>query len=80
MKRTELPLKETSINKPELKAFVQAFSNIVPEPKQEKNYYKIGHSNHEIWRHCVPCDEHWDAKTELSGVRCPKCGMPGEVG
>lgn len=79
MERPKLPPRETFINSPELKAFIQGFKRI-EEPKLEELYYKLGHSNHEVWRHCIPCKEHWDAKKELSGVLCPKCGRPGDVG
>lgn len=72
--------KKMFISNPDVKAFVQNFADKEEKKVTEEPYYKLGHSNHEIWRNCKPCDEHWDATKELSGVFCPKCGMPGDVG
>lgn len=75
-----MKLQETSIVDPGIRAFVETFIKTNSEIEMDEYFYRLGHSNHEVWRHCIQCDYHWDAKKEPTGVRCPKCGMPGEVG
>ena len=78
MKLPAVIIQGTSISNPEMRAFIETFIKDAPK-LTVADYFKLSHSNHEIWRRCIPCDEYWDARKALSGICCPKCGAEGTI-
>ncbi|MGD1319554.1 hypothetical protein [Chryseobacterium sp. 2R14A] len=56
---------------PEVKAFVESYK-FKPMPDMTiEEFFKL--YNHEMWRTCSDCGEHFDLKKQLNHDRCPKC-------
>ncbi|MFL9835018.1 hypothetical protein [Chryseobacterium terrae] len=56
---------------PEVRAFVNEYARRNPPPITVKEFIK--NHNHEIWKDCLDCGEHFDLRKQLHIDRCPKC-------
>lgn len=56
---------------PEVRAFVENYAK-KPMPEMSIKEFIKSH-NHEMWRDCLDCGEHFDLKKQLHFDRCPKC-------
>ncbi|WP_265427853.1 hypothetical protein [Chryseobacterium sp. YIM B08800] len=56
---------------PEVRAFVENYSK-KPKPKMSIAQFFKTH-NHEIWKTCFDCGDHFDIRKELHHDQCPSC-------
>ena len=56
---------------PEIKAFVQEYARKPDPPISVRDFIKS--HNHEIWKTCMNCGEHFDLKKQIHYDRCPIC-------
>lgn len=56
---------------PEVRAFVEIYAKKQMPKKTVSQFIK--EHNHEIWKTCLDCGEHFDLRKQLYTDRCPKC-------